>query len=87
MLNLNISQFTVSFKEGSVENVGAPNKSVSAKLFDVESLELREFGDSQAKVVASDDEGNEIQIALFPEQVEKLRADAERLEAESRVFE
>jgi tRNA G37 N-methylase TrmD len=87
MLNLNIDQFMVSFKDGSIENVGAPNKAATAKLFDVDAVELREFGDSQAKVVARDDEGNEIQIALFPEQVEALVDDAASMRDESRVFE
>jgi hypothetical protein len=87
MLNLNLSDFMVEFKEGSVKNVGPTTKEVTAKLFDVESVEAREFGDSQVKVVAEDDEGNEIQIALFPEQVEVLAEDIEELRNESRVFE
>lgn len=87
MLNLSIDQFMVSFKDGSIENVGAPNKSSTAKLFDIESVEVREFGDSQAKVVAHDDEGNEIQIALFPEQVERIVDDVTSLREESNVFE
>jgi hypothetical protein len=87
MLNLNIDSFMVSFKDGSIENVGAPNKTATAKLFDVESVEVREFGDSQAKVVARDDEGNEIQVALFPEQVGDIVDDVTALREESRVFE
>jgi hypothetical protein len=87
MLNLNLSDFMVEFKEGSVKNVGPATKEVTAKLFDVESVEAREFGDSQVKVVAEDDEGNEIQMALFPEQVEVLAEDIEELRNESRVFE
>jgi hypothetical protein len=87
MLNLNLSDFMVEFKEGSVKNVGPTTKEVTAKLFDVESVEAREFGDSQVKVVAEDGEGNEIQMALFPEQIETLAEDIEGLRAESRVFE
>ena len=87
MLNLNIDSFMVSFKDGSIENVGAPNKTATAKLFDVESVEVREFGDSQAKVVARDDEGNEVQVALFPEQVGDVVDDVTALREESRVFE
>jgi hypothetical protein len=87
VLNLTISQFTVSFKDGSLENVGAPNKTGTAKLFDVASVEVREFGDSQAKVVATDDEGSEVQIALSPEQVETVAEDVAELRAEGRLFE
>ncbi len=87
MLNLNLGNFMVEFTEGSVKNVGAPNKSATAKLFDVESVEAREFGDSQVKVVAEDAEGNEVQVALFPEQVESIVADVEAMREDSPVFE
>jgi hypothetical protein len=87
VLNLNIDSFLVSFKDGSIENVGAPNKSATAKLFDATAVELREFGDSQAKVVARDEEGNEVQIALFPEQVESIVDDAAALREGSSAFE
>lgn len=86
MLNLNLSDFMVEFKDGSIKNVGPTTKEVTAKLFDVESVEAREFGDSQVKIVADDGEGNEIQMALFPEQVEALAEDIEELQNESRVF-
>ncbi|MFT4885455.1 MAG: hypothetical protein ACI8U4_002981 [Natronomonas sp.] len=87
MLNLNLSDFMVEFKEGSVKNVGPTTKEVTAKLFDVEAVEAREFGDKRVKVVAEDGEGNEVQLALFPEQVEALADDIEELRAESQVFE
>jgi hypothetical protein len=87
MLNLNLSDFMVEFKEGSVKNVGPATKEVTAKLFDVEAVGAREFGDKRIKVVAEDGEGNEIQLALFPGQVEELADDIEELRDESRVFE
>ena len=87
MLNLNVEAFTVEFKNGSIKNVGPPTKSASAKLFDVESAEARAFGDSQVKLVAEDEEGNEVQVALFPEQVAAVAEDIELLRADSPVFE
>ncbi|WP_254837582.1 hypothetical protein [Natronomonas marina] len=87
MLNLNVDSFMVEFKDGSIENVGAPNKSASAKLFDVEDVEARAFGDSQVKLVASDADGNEVQVALFPEQAEAVVEDVEALREEGPVFE
>jgi hypothetical protein len=87
MFNLNLSDFMVEFKEGSVKNVGPATKEATAKLFDVDSVEAREFGDKRIKVVATDEEGNEVQIALFPEQVESLAEDIDTLREESRVFE
>ena len=87
MLSLNLDSFMIELKEGSIKNVGATNKSASAKLFDVDSAEARAFGDSQVKVVATDDEGNEVQIALDPEQAETVRSDVESLREEGTVFE
>jgi hypothetical protein len=87
VLNLNVDSFMVEFKDGSIENVGAPNKSASAKLFDVEDIEARAFGDSQVKLVASDADGNEVQVALFPEQAEAVVEDVEALREEGPVFE
>lgn len=86
MLNLTISDFDVELKEGAIKNVGAPTKSGTAKLWDVESLDLREYGDRRLKLVCSDDDGNEVQVALFPEQIDRLTEDIEALRGESPVF-
>jgi hypothetical protein len=82
VLNLNLDSFLIELRDGSIENVGAPNKTASAKLFDVETAEARAFGDSQLKLVATDASGNELQIALFPEQAEAVAGDIEAALAE-----
>lgn len=87
MLNLNLDSFMIELKDGSIKNVGPTNKAASAKLFDVESAEARAFGDSQLKIVATDASGNEVQIALFPEQAEAILDDIESLREDGRVFE
>lgn len=87
MLNLNVDAFMVEFADGSIENVGAPNKSAEAKLFDVADVAAREFGDSQVKLVAADADGNEVHVALTPEQAETVRSDLEDLVAESGGYE
>ncbi|MEE6209975.1 hypothetical protein U3A55_07400 [Salarchaeum sp. III] len=87
MLALQLDDFIVELKDGALKNVGPSNKSGSAKLFDTAAVEAREFGDKRVKVVAEDDEGNEVQVALFPEQVRALADDIAELEAESRVLE
>jgi len=87
VLNLNLNDVLVEFKDGSIKNVGPTNKHAEAKLFDVADAELREFGDRRVKLVASDDAGNEIQIALFPDHVDTILADIEALQADSPVFE
>jgi tRNA G37 N-methylase TrmD len=87
MLNLNLEEIMVEFKNGSIKNVGPTNKSATAKLFDVEAIEAREFGDNRVKIVAEDGEGNTIQIALFPDQVQTVVDDVESMRDESPVFE
>jgi len=87
MLALQLSDFMVELKDGALKNVGPSNKTGSAKLFETEDIEAREFGDKRVKVVASDADGNEVQVALFPEQVRDLADDLADLESESRVFE
>jgi hypothetical protein len=79
MLSLQLEEFLIELKNGSVKNVGPPNKSATAKLFDVENAEARAFGDKRVKLVFEDDEGNEVQVALSPEGVEKLLDDVEAL--------
>lgn len=87
MLNLNLSDFMVELKDGSIQNVGPANKRAEAKLFDVEAAEAREFGDKRVKLVFEDESGNEVQVALFPEDVRTVVEDVEALEADSPVFE
>ena len=87
MLNLNVEEFTVEFKDGSIRNVGSPTKSATAKLFDVETAEARAFGDNQVKLTAEDEDGNEVQVALFPEQAAAIVKDIESLRNDSSVLE
>lgn len=87
MLNLTFENWNVELKEGAVKNVGPTNKAATAKLFDVESVEVREFGDKRIKLAFDDDEGNEVEVALFPEQAREIARGVEMLEDDSPVFE
>lgn len=87
MLNLAFENWNVELKEGAVKNVGPTNKAATAKLFDVESVEAREFGDKRIKLAFDDDEGNEVEVALFPEQAREIARGVEMLEEDSPVFE
>jgi hypothetical protein len=87
MLVFELSDFMVELKDGAIKNVGASNKSGTAKLFDVESVEARAFGDKRVKCAFEDDEGNEVEVALFPDSAEALRQELAALEAEGDVFE
>ena len=87
MLNLAIEDFNVELKNGALANVGPPTKSATVKLYDVESAEAREFGDKRVKLAFEDDDGNEVEVALFPEDVREIVDDVEALEEDSPVFE
>lgn len=87
MLNLNIDEFMLELKDGALKNVGPANKSAEAKLFDVASAEARAFGDKRVKLVFEDDEGNEVQVALFPDEASRVARDIEALEDDSPVYE
>ena len=87
MFTLQLDEFMIELQDGALKNVGPSNKSAEAKLFDVDSAEAREFGDKRVKCVFADDEGNEIEVALFPDDASRLARDIEALEDESPVFE
>ncbi|WP_255195648.1 hypothetical protein [Halorarius litoreus] len=87
MLNLAFENLNIELKDGSVQNVGPTNKETTAKLFGVEAVEVREFGDKRLKLAFDDGEGNEVEVALFPEQASEIARGIELLEEESPVFE
>lgn len=69
---LDIEDFMLQIKDGSLHNVGPPTKTGTAKLFDVVDSEARPFGDNRIKIECADETGNTVQISLFPEHAEKL---------------
>jgi hypothetical protein len=86
MLSLQLSDFMVELKEGSIKNVGPPNKTATAKIYDVVDAEAREFGDERVKVAVEDEEGNVVHVALDPAEASQVARDIEALEGDSRVF-
>lgn len=87
MLSLDLDKFMFEMKDGAVKHVGPSNRTATAKLYDVESAEARAFGDKRVKLAFEDEDGNEVEVALFPEQAVDLRRELERLEEESGIFE
>jgi len=87
MLSLQLEDFMVELKDGSIKNVGPANKSATSKLYDVESIDVREFGDKRVKLGFEDEDGNEVEIALFPEDASDVARGIELLEEEGQVFE
>jgi len=87
MLSLDLEEFMFELKEGAIKHVGPSNKSATAKLYDVEGVEVREFGDKRVKLAFEDEDGNEVEVALFPDAAAEVARGIEALEDDSRVFE
>jgi hypothetical protein len=87
MLTLDIDRFMFELDGGTLKHVGASNNSATIKLYDIEAAEVREFGDERVKIACEDDSGNEVELALGPEQAREVASELARLEDESRVFE
>ena len=85
MLYLDIENYMLQIKDGALKNVGPPSKSATAKLYDIETAEARAFGDNRIKFVCRDDEGNEVQLALFPEHVETILKDIDDIKQSGEI--
>jgi hypothetical protein len=86
MLTLDLDGFMVELKEGTVKHVGTSDKCATVKLYDVTEAEAREFGDERVKFALADDEGNEVEVALDPEEAVAVAEQVEALAESSRVF-
>jgi hypothetical protein len=87
MLTIDVSDFSIQIDDGAIKNVGAVPKTASVTQYDVDAATVREFGDDRVKLVFSDDDGNTVEVALFPEDVLDLAADVEAMADDSPVFE
>jgi hypothetical protein len=87
MFSLDLDRFMFELKDGAVKHVGPSNRAATAKLYDVEGVEVREFGDKRVKLAFADENGNEVEVALFPDDAREVARGLELLEEESSVFE
>ena len=86
MLSLDLDEFTFEIKEGAIKHVGPSNTEATAKLYDVEGVEARDFGDKRVKLAFEDEDGNEVEVALFPAEAREVARGIELLEDDSQVF-
>ncbi|MBX0294348.1 hypothetical protein [Haloarcula nitratireducens] len=86
MLSIDIEQFMLELKDGAFKNVGPSNKQATIKMYDVEGVDVREYGDKRVKIAFEDEQGSEVEIALFPEQARAVASGLEMLESESDVM-
>lgn len=81
MLTIDLDDFMFELKDGTIKHVGASNNAATAKLYDIERTEVREFGD-QLKLACADDSGNEIELALDPATAREIANGIDRLTEE-----
>ncbi|WP_135303038.1 hypothetical protein [Haloarcula amylovorans] len=86
MLSIDIEQFMLELKDGAFKNVGPSNKQATIKLYDVEGVDVREYGDKRVKLAFEDEQGSEVEISLFPDQARAVASGLEMLESESDVL-
>lgn len=87
MLTIDLDDFMFELKDGVLKHVGASNNRATVKLYDVDDAEVREFGDERIKISCEDESGNQVELALFPEQARAVARRIETLEEESGIFE
>lgn len=87
MFSLDLEDFMFELKDGALKHVGASNRSATAKLYDVEAVEVREFGDDRVKLGFEDGDGNEVEVALFADEAREVRQEIDVLESSGQVFE
>lgn len=85
MLSLEIEEFMIQLKEGTINNVGGPRKAGTVKLFDVAEAEARAFGDNRVKLAFADEDDNTVEVALSPAAVKTLLEDIAQLRADGDV--
>jgi hypothetical protein len=83
MLTFDIEQFMLELKDGAFKNVGPSNREATVKMYDVEGVDVREYGDKRVKLAFEDEQGSEVEVALFPEQARAVTEGLELLDSES----
>jgi len=87
MFTLDIDSFMLELKDGAFKNVGASNKEATAKLYDVEAIDVTEYGNDRVKLSFEDEDGSEVEVAVSATQAGEVAQGIELLEEESGVFE
>ncbi len=87
MLTLDLGEFSFELKDGAVKHVGASTNAATAKLYDVESIEVRPFGDKRVKLTFEDGTGNELEVALSPDGAADVADGIDDLRDEGTVLE
>lgn len=73
MLTVDLDDFMFELKDGAIKHVGPSNRTASVKLYDVTDASARPFGDERVKCSFADEAGDEVEVALFPDEAKQLR--------------
>ena len=73
MLTVDLDDFMFELKDGAIKHVGPSNRSATVKLYDVTDVEARPFGDERVKLAFEAEDGNEAEVAVFPDEARELR--------------
>ena len=63
MLTIDLDDFMFELQDGAIKHVGPSTRSATVKLYDTESVGVREYGDKRVKLSVADDEGNESDVS------------------------
>lgn len=80
MLTLDLENVMLELDDGTIKHVGASDSAAAVSLYDATDVEARPFGDSRVKIVVTDGEGNEVELALTPAQAESIADDIDSFE-------
>lgn len=87
MITVSLSDLVLELQDGVVKHVGPSTKTAEIKLYDVDHLETRTFGDERIKLVFEDEAGSTVHVAVAPDQASALAQGIDRLADESDIFE
>ena len=72
MLTADLDEFLFELDGGTLKHVGASNSSATVTLYDVVTAEARAFGTDRVKLACEDESGNEVTVALDPDQARSV---------------
>lgn len=79
MITVALSDFVLELKDGVVKHVGPSDTTATAKLYDVDQVAVRPFGDERLKFVFEDDAGSVVHVAVDRPQAQSVVDDIVRL--------
>jgi hypothetical protein len=80
VLTIDLEDFAFEVKDGAIKHVGASGVAGTVKLYDVDSIDVREFGGERVKLTFEAEDDNSVEVALFPAALAELASELDELE-------